>query len=330
MNHEFFRTTSGGRIAATVVVTAVLTMSSLATADDTNAETWLISTRRASSSGRLDSDCQRIAYWRLADNCRWLPADEDDFFHGDDGPLPTTIFVHGNLTSQAGAIGNGRRILRQIECEAAGRSFRFVIWSWPSNRTCRRTRQDTRLKACRSDVQGYYLAECLRRVEPDVPVSLVGYSFGARVIAGALHMLAGGQVAGRSLSQPPQSEPVAEEHVPLRRAVLVAAAMDANWLLPGRRNGLALSQVDRLLVTCNGRDPVLKWYPLMYRRGGPQALGFVGPGGCLSTEKIERLNLSCSVGRDHDWSRYVAAAGLRCRLAWYTFLDAGEYSPFHQ
>lgn len=33
-------------------------------------------------------------------------------------------------------------------------------------------------------------------------MTLVGYSFGARVITGALHLLAGGQVAGRRLPQP--------------------------------------------------------------------------------------------------------------------------------
>ena len=335
MNRELCKTftnTCTRTIAAVVTVTAVLAAASPVIADGTAGQVWLISTRGAPRSlpnlaVRLDSAAGQIEYWRLQDDCRWLPADGDEFFRGDGGPLPTTIFVHGNRISQNAAISNGRRIRCQIERVAGGRPFRFVIWSWPSDRIRGRARRDARVKACRSDVQGYYLAECLRRVAPDVQVSLVGYSFGARVITGALHLLAGGQVAGRSLAQPTQTPPDAAQQVPPRRAVLVAAALDADWLSSGRRNGLALSQVESLLVTRNSRDPVLKWYPLMYCRGGPQALGFTGPAGCPPAEKIELLNLSCSVGRVHDWARYVAAAGLRRRLAWYTFLDPPEPQP---
>ena len=44
-------------------------------------------------------------------------------------------------------------------------------------------------------------------------------------------------------------------------------------LAPGGRHGLALSLVDRMLVTRNGCDRVLRWYPRMYGRGGPGGPG---------------------------------------------------------
>jgi hypothetical protein len=116
-------------------------------------------------------------------------------------------------------------------------------------------------------------------------------------------LLSGGQVAGRRLTQ----------HAALKRkpmcAVLVAAAEDAHWLLPGQRAGLALSQVDRMLITVNRCDPVLRWYPLLYRRGGPSALGHTGPAGCLPGKKVELLDVSCSVGRFHEWEYYVQKMG---------------------
>jgi len=108
--------------------------------------------------------------------------------------------------------------------------------------------------------------------------------------------LAGGELR-------PQDDPQAPA---LRRVVLVATAADADWLWPGGQRGSALSQVDRVLVTENRHDPVLKWYPLMYRCGGPQAMGYAGPAGCRCIASIDVLNLTRTVGRNHDWARYAA------------------------
>ncbi len=56
-----------------------------------------------------------------------------------------------------------------------------------------------------------------------------------------------------------------------------------------------------MLVVRNGCDRVLKWYPRIYGRGGPDALGFIGPTGCGEYNKIELLDVACEVGRDHHW-----------------------------
>ncbi len=107
------------------------------------------------------------------------------------------------------------------------------------------------------------------------------------------------------------------------RAVLIAAALDADWLLPGRWNGQALDQLDRVLITVNCCDPVMKWYPLMYYRGGPQALGYAGPA-CeeqlgQNRRKIELTRVGHQVGKTHDWDRYWTAPNLLRRLARFTF-----------
>ncbi|MBN2473463.1 MAG: hypothetical protein JXB62_02555 [Pirellulales bacterium] len=315
MNAALYKT-----IAAWVVGTTVLAAVAPAGADEGLESVWIVNTRRAPRSGSLRPAEDRITYWRLQADRRWQQLDAGVFHQEDEPSRPTTVFIHGNRTDRCDAVSAGWRVYRQMKRDASGKAFRLVIWSWPSDRIRGRTRQDLQVKACRSDVQAYYLADCLRRIRPDVPVGLVGYSFGARVITGTLHLLAGGHVAGRSLAQPAGEDANADGRQPRRRAVLLAAALDADWLLPGHRNGLALSQVQRMLVTRNHSDPVLKWYPLMYRRGGPPALGYAGPAGCPSGEDLDLLNLSCSVGRAHDFGRYMVSSSLRGRLAWYTFL----------
>ncbi len=314
MNYRIRKTLQA---AAGAVALAMLLLAGVAAADDAAGQVWLISTRRAPRSGRVESARGRIDYWRFRAQGEWLPADEDAFLQGDEKAAPTAIFIHGNRVDPDTAIRDGWRVYRCMKRHAAGRPFRLAIWSWPADRVPGRNRYDVQVKACRSDVQSYYLAECLQRLDPEVPVSLIGYSFGARVITGALHILAGGQVAGRSLP-----EPTGERRQ--IRAVLVAAALDADWLLPGRRNGLTLSQVDRMLVTRNARDPVLRWYRLTYGRGGPPAMGHVGPAWCGPAGNLEVLDVTCSVGRAHRWAWYMADCGLRRRLGQYTFVESPE------
>ena len=265
-------------------------------------EVWLISTRSAPRSGNVDEGTAKIHYWLLDDNNEWVLADADSFTKTASADVPVTLFIHGNRTGRNGAIRAGWSLYRRLMRDAQGRPFRFVIWSWPSDQVGQSNRDDVRVKACRSDVQGYYLANQLQQFDGNVPVNLVGYSFGARVITGALHMLGGGRVAGRGLDNPvPRQRPF--------RAVLVAAAVDSDWLLPGRRNGLALLQVDRMLVTRNQADPVLRWYPLMYHIGGPRAMGYIGPSVCCGGE-VEVLDVTRAVGRNHEWACYAAVSQL--------------------
>ena len=168
-------------------------------------------------------------------------------------------------------------------------------------------------------MESHYLARWLDRLKPDVPVSLVGHSFGPRVITGALHLLAGGQVAGESLPASTAAAWSGGKRNPVR-AVLLAAAIDADALATGGSNGLALSLVEQMLITCNRCDWVLRRYPRL-EGCGPQAMGAVGP--CLNdgAEKVEVVDTSGAVGRIHDLRRYCAALNVCRQWAHYTFLD---------
>ncbi len=312
------------RIAPATLLLVLLARCMPATGDDSAGQVWLISTRRAVRCGSVDYGEQKIDFYRLGPDDKWLPENQDTFVETGRPAVPTTIFIHGNRVGPDAAVRDGWRVFRRMKQDAGGRAFRLVIWSWPSDRIAGRQRHDVRVKASYSDVQSYYLAECLHRIKPDVPVGLVGYSFGARIITGALHMLGGGAVACRRLGEREVAKERKAGRTPLR-AVLVAAAIDAGWLAPGCRNSLATSQVEEILVTRNRCDPVLRWYRMMYGLRGPQAAGYVGAY-CRgeSCEKIEQLDVTCSIGRVHDWACYVQAPPLGRRLGWCAFLETAE------
>jgi hypothetical protein len=272
---------------------------------------WLISTRLLPCY----DDAQAPVYWKWS-GCDWVPADEAAYLAADDPAVPTTFYVHGNRSDAQDAVDSGWRVWCQLQT-CTTRPFRLVIWSWPSDRI-RGALLDARVKACRSDVDSFYLARLLNRTHPQVPINLLGYSFGTRVVGGALQLAAGGSLCGQTIAAVP---------LPGRRpmrAMLLAAAEDSDWLLPGHRDGMATNQVDRVLITVNSRDPVLKRYPLLYHVGGPQALGFVGPEDGSRCGKLQVIDVTCAVGREHSWDGYFAATEFLGLLPWYAHLQDSD------
>ncbi len=322
--NSFLGRTSIGKTVAFAAGVAVLCLAAGARAAEPAADDlWLVSTRDLDPCGQPGGEQPR--YWRLGQDRQWEAADVKAFLAGDSPTVPTAFFLHGNRTDRQDAVNTGWGVYRVLKEQAGGRAFRFVIWSWPSDRIAGGNRRDVRVKAARSETESYYLADCIRQINPAVPVSLIGYSFGARTIGGALNLLAGGEFAGQTLPQPG-----AAERTPLR-AVLVAAAMDDVSFLPGGANGRALAPLDHLLVAYNPADPATRWYSRMFRGRGPEALGHSGPAcpGRLGpeAEKMEQVNLCCEVGWHHKWECYLSASGLRSRLAWYAFLAPPAQSP---
>ncbi len=301
------------------LILAILLAAAAVRAADTSPHVWLLSTREAAHCGQLDDPAEAVRYWRLGNDCDWSPAEAKDF-HAGELAAPTVVFVPGNRSDVDDAVAKGWYVYQTIRSQADGKPFRYVIWSWPADRMCRRNRADAQLKAAYSDAESYYLAGWIHGVRPGAKVSLVGHSFGPRIITGALHLLAGGELAGRTL--PPAAVAEKDSTKPMQiRAVLLADADDADSFAPCGRNGLALSLLDEALVTCNGCDRVLKWYPRMYGRGGPEAIGFVGPCGIDDPRKIVVVDVSSAVGKTHDYRCYCSALSTCGYWAHYTFLD---------
>lgn len=281
-------------------------------------DVWLLSTRCAPHCGPLDNAAESIRYSRLSDDCCWTDAGREDF--QADPATPTVVYIHGNRTHADAAATKGMYAYRSIRSAVGCRPFRFVIWSWPAGRICSRPRNDIPMKADISDVNGYYLAVWLDSLPPKAKVSLIGHSFGPRIIGGALELLAGGEITGRKLPREIADKWRGGKRNPIR-VVFLAAAADADWLAPCGRYANALSLVDDALVTENCCDRALQHYPRMDGRGGPEAMGLVGPYCVADSSKVHVVDVSCTVGKPHDWRCYCSASNVVAQWARYTFLD---------
>jgi hypothetical protein len=311
-----------------VLVAAMLTLAAVGTrAEEPNVdssaqpgpEAWLVSTRGLPTSCPATLDPEQLTYRFAEGDCaRWSTVAADQFFDHAATETPVVVFVHGNRTDRCDAISEGWPVFRRLRQQAAGRPFRLVIWSWPAERVGG-PRRDVLLKASRSDTQSFYLAAWLDRLPPDTPVSLIGYSFGARVIGGALHLSEGGTLLGR------KHETTSKEPRRPVRAMLVAAALDSEWLLPGGRHGEATERIGQLMVTRNCCDPVLRLYPRMRRNDRSSALGFAGPYAPQRLAEtgltLEVVPVESQVGRDHLWLSYLRSPAVQSRLSQYTFLQ---------
>jgi hypothetical protein len=203
---------------------------------------------------------------------------------------------------------------------------RFVIWSWPSSQI-KGPLKDVRSKAWRTDTDGYYLARFLAEMKPEVRTGLIGYSYGARIITGALHLLGGGSLAGRTV-------PAGER--PQIRTALWAAALHNDWLLPGHYHGQALAMADRWLTTYNCCDPVLSRYQWIDKCSDPVALGYSGLYGRNRlppelNERVEEMNVSCLVGGTHDMRAYLYSLPVQDRtrqyVLWHDLESAKSPAP---
>ena len=233
------------------------------------------------------------------------------------------IFVHGNRLEYDEVTTS---VWDMYRCLTMGRDdappLRFVAWSWPSDKR-RGILNDVRAKASRTESDGYYLGWFLSQLPEDRPLRLVGYSFGARVVTGASHLLGGGKLSGRTLSNvvmTEQDQPVASRP----RVVLMAAATHSHWLRPGSYHERALHRIGSLLNIYNGSDRILKRYRAIDRRSQPEALGYSGMYTAdlsNAAERIEQLNAAGMVGRQHRLANYQRNGWLRSRIQSFIYGD---------
>lgn len=267
-------------------------------------ELWVLDARRLGCG----SDCDRLGAARGVGCGAWLPSSMAEF-HAADPAVTTIFFIHGNRVAPEDAYRAAAKVYRALAPHLPpGVPVRLVTWSWPSAKISGPIR-DARIKAARTDRSGYLLACVLRRLDPATPVGVLGYSFGARIATGALHLLGGGQLGCYRLAVPPAPR------APLRVALL-AAAVNNDWLLPGRYHGQALTQIDRLLLLNNSADRALRRYHFLFPRvrPRPQALGYTGFAGLSllgpMRSRIEQYDAACIVGDEHSLAHYLQSPRL--------------------
>jgi hypothetical protein len=273
---------------------------------------WIISTRRLGCISTIEATPNLAVQRRLA-NGTWAASSIAEFIAADDPAVPVCCVLHGNQTDASLAVSQGLRAYQALTASLPPeRPLRFVIWSWPSDRI-RGILKDVRVKAARTTSEGKYLAWTLHQLHPQTQISLVGFSYGARIATGSLHILAGGVLHGYALPAPPTPR------TPLR-AILVAAALHNDWLAEGRYHGRALEIVDRMLLINNSCDSALKRYRFVDTSLSAEALGYTGPvGWSPHYQKLQQVDACCDLGKSHDWELYLASprdGALMRQYAW--------------
>ncbi|MDR2755812.1 MAG: alpha/beta hydrolase [Planctomycetaceae bacterium] len=250
-------------------------------------DTWFMDTRSATTEEpehltvkKLDNNNQSVPVWRSA------TLEEFQETHVSQKPL--VIVIHGNWMSSGNALSYGKIFDHFLEKIEQSQEFRLLIWSWPSERILCGIRKDVLTKACRADEQAEYLVSFLQKLKQNSKVSLIGFSFGARLVCNTLQILSDTKEIDNRLSI---------------RSILLAGALDCGSLTPKGRYGQALSVTEKMLIHVNPDDETLCFYPLLVRIGGPQAIGKKGVlMSGLSEEarrKIKSVNVARQLGTEH-------------------------------
>lgn len=231
----------------------------------------------------------------------------------------TVIYVHGNWTSPENARRRAKMIFPRL-CRKSDLPVDFILYSWPSEREDGLAR-DIAHKKRRLDTDSLLLASLLRVLPREPRLSLIGFSFGGRVVCGALHLDAGGVLAGRQM-------PPADGQVRRVRVSLTAAAFDRASLGPLGRFSFALTNVDQVVNLYNSSDPILKRFRFFDRSTSPVAAGYAGllsfhsrmpgfspreeaketvhaPGAVRLSAKIVQFDCERAVGRSHSEADYI-------------------------
>jgi hypothetical protein len=251
---------------------------------------------------------------------RWQRSDLESFL-AYDSSVPTIIFVHGNRITPSDAKQQVLDLYRRMmHYGASGPPIRLVIFSWPSEQAGGLLR-DVRIKAARTGPAGCQLAWLVDQMPAETPISLVGFSFGARIITGGLHLLGGGNLGHLALY-----ERVHPDRPPVN-AVLISATLHAHWLGEGQYHGRAMTQINRLLLVTSCRDPAMRYYHLAFD-GRPRALGLSGPTYMSAAErsKIERRDVTRYVSR-HLLDQYLCVPGLPGQIWDYAMSTVSVSEP---
>jgi hypothetical protein len=243
----------------------------------------------------------------------WQPSNLESFLDFDP-TVRTIFFVHGNQIPSYMAKTDGLQVYsRLLHHDPNSERLRFVIVSWPSDKVGGLLR-DVREKAARTGPVGVQFGWLLDQMPAETPIALLGFSFGSRIVTGGLHVAAGGRLGSAGLVE--RAHP---NRAPMN-VVLMGSALNAEWLGEGRYHGLALTQVDRMLLLNSCQDPAMQYYHLLTPGlGGPQALGLRGPT-CLSAEQAAKIRQR-DVGTPHQLFAYLCAPGAAAQ-AW-EYLSGG-------
>lgn len=287
---------------------------------------WIVSSRNCPGKP-VAGDTRCVEYYHRSSDRDLQNAGHDAFLTSLKPDVPVCFVVHGSYNWWKDVVNESRKINRWVRSADPTAPLQVVFFTWPSDGNMPYLFPvDIAVLGRKAGAHSYYLARLISELPADQPVSIVGHSHGARAAVGALHLLGGGTGEdGQAL--PPGT--VGPTHM---RAVLIAAAIDHNWLNPGQRYGQALVPPERVLLLRNSRDATLAIYPL--RKGwGERALGREGFG--LNDrmtmnglqKKVVDLDAAQFAGPYHSFADYHEHPELASASTSYIFLREEGQPP---
>jgi len=273
-------------------------------------DVWVASSRRLPGICRMPRHADLRVERLCGGACgRWERADVADLLAARDRPL--VVFVHGNRYAPHEAKIQGLRLARVLaaSCPDAG-PVQTLIFSWPSEQDGRLLR-DARAKYDRAHADGHYLAWLLGHVDPERPVAIVGYSYGAVVGLEALRDLVTASRAGAAEVDDWADRP-GRTHL-----VLVAPAVRCDALAPRGPYRDSLACIDRLTLVANSSDAALRFFPCVDRCLRTEALGVTAmPRGWLPADVDYRaVDAADVVGVEHRLPPYLDCRAIAGRIA---------------
>jgi hypothetical protein len=285
-------------------------------------EVLLISTRgigTACDAARMqrELDCRRLAFDSQGQPT-WLAHDWRNLQKSENALRQTVIYVHGNRVSAGYDATEGVAVYESlINARAEREPLRYIIWSWPSSQIPGLIK-DYQVKAVRTNQVAWQLAWFMDQLPAETPLALMGYSYGARAVSGAMHILGGGSIGKLKLR--------VREHPnrPAARVALMAAAFDADWMLPGEYHDEAITEIERMVVVTNRHDPAMRFFKLSTRISSTDAMGLEGIPHLdrlgAASKRVQHIDVTADVGRSHVIYDYLADTPKMNRM-WQQLLD---------
>lgn len=278
---------------------------------------WIISSREVRGTPERDDCTAQFEYFRRSPQGP-IPVTREQFLATVRPDRPVCFMIHGSYNAWGDVVKESDSNVAFLREAAGGQDVQVVCFTWPSNGYVPVLLPvELRLLGRKAAVHGGYLAQLISRLGRQQPVTLVGHSHGARCAVAALHALGGGTLDDNS--RLPRG---AQAPGPMR-CVLLAAAVDHDWLNPGKRYDRALYPVESMLVVHNARDGWLGVYPLHAPLKGQQALGRSG----LTHQDRQQLNGLANkidlfdagpiTGRSHDLATFNSSPDLARVLSPY-------------
>jgi hypothetical protein len=290
-------------------------------ADLGDCDYWIVSSRGCDGATAPADVCRCLAFFHRTSEKNLARENGAAFLASIRPDRPVCFVVHGSYNRWGDVVGESRKIHRWLRGANPSSPLQVVFFTWPSDGNMPFLLPvDIAILGRRSAAHGVYLASLLSQLPPEQQVCIVGHSHGARAAVAALHLLGGGRL------EEGQVLPAGCTCPPHLRVVLIAAAIDHNWLNPGQRYERALTVPERVLLMRNSRDSWLTVYPA--RKGfGERALGKDGLGrddrfalGSLGAKVVE-LNAAEFTTWHHSFSDFHQRPELGAAMLPYVYFQ---------